>query len=110
VKQGEFVFAARERPQKPSLSHFYGKTRKDLSSSFTEMIMSKRPVMGSGFVLIDAGEREKVGGGYIGFDQNLSEFPRWLWPYIRPADFSSRFDAVALNPQPLPPKEAVFGS
>ncbi len=71
--------------------------------------MSKQIRMSGDLAPIAASDLEKVAGGLIGPDQDLSSFPRWVWPYIRPADFISKLDAVALNPQPLPPQAAIFG-
>jgi hypothetical protein len=57
---------------------------------------------------LDRAEIEAVAGGFIGPDQDIHDFPVWLWPYINVAKVASRFDAVALNPQPLPPKALSF--
>ncbi len=47
------------------------------------------------------GQLDAIEGGLIGPDQDLHDFPRWIWPVIRTAGFN--FDAVMFNPQPEPP-------
>ena len=42
----------------------------------------------STLAVIDDEALEKISGGLIGPDQDLNDFPRWLWPVIRTAKYT----------------------
>ena len=57
--------------------------------------MSQKHVFDQSLKVLRQGELNQVSGAYIGQDQDLSQFPRRIWPYINPGHL--------LNPETLIP-------
>ncbi len=46
--------------------------------------MSKQHTFDKSLQVIDSSDLSQISGGLIGPDQNIQDFPPWLWPVIRP--------------------------
>lgn len=46
--------------------------------------MYKQHTFDNSLMVLDSDALNQVSGGNIGPEGDLSNFPRWVWPYIRP--------------------------